>query len=345
VGLSLLGLAGFLCVYARARGSGRTITQAQVDRLRRLPPAAVAEFYRTFTSSMENEVAEYPAYDQRKHDLRYQLVTEAALAHLSAGDTLLDVGCASGIVLDRASDGLRLRRIGFDLSPFGLNQRLNRPDPPVLAVGSVEHLPLPDAAVDVVLFSEVIEHLVDAYVGYAEISRVLRPGGIVVLTTNNASEMPEVSPLVDPLTWIERIIGRRLPAVLSARILTWDEPISRDIDPLTPEGRTHVPHIHFAAAELRELAADAGLVTIASGSFEFPAPQSALAERLRRLTASHPQLGHVLSDALEGVAATVPGISGMGTHHLIVLRKVGDPLPRPRRPWWPAALAAEPVEP
>lgn len=342
--LALAGLAGFLRVYGRARASGRVVTQTHVDRMRRLPRAAVAEFYRTFSSSMENEVAEYPAYDQRKHELRYRVVTDAALARLSPGDTLLDVGCASGIVLDRAGDALPLRRIGLDLSPFGLQQRLHRPDPPELAVASVENLPLPDASVDTIVFSEVIEHLVDAYVGYAEISRVLKPGGIVVLTTNNASEMPEVSPLIDPLTWIERIIGRRLPGVLAGRILTWDEPIARDIDLLPPELPTHVPHVHFAAAELQQLGAEAGLETIAVGSFEFPAPQSVLAERLRQLTASRPWLGNTLADGLERVAATLPGISGLGTHHLMVLRKVGDALPQPRRRWWPAALVAEPVD-
>jgi SAM-dependent methyltransferase len=319
------------------------VTQTQVDRMKRLPRAAVAEFYRTFSSSMENEVAEYPAYDRRKHELRYRVVTEAAVAHLTPGATLLDVGCASGIVLDRAGSALPLRRIGLDLSPFGLHQRLARPDPPELAVASVESLPLPDASVDGVIFSEVIEHLVDAYVGYAEVSRVLKPGGIAVLTTNNASEMPEVSPLIDPLTWIEQAVGRTFPALLAARILTWDEPIPPDLDPLPPERPTHVPHIHFAAAELIELAGDAGLEPITVGSFEFPAPQSALAGWLRQLTESRPGVGNAVSDGLERAAAAIPGISGLGTHHLMVLRKIADPLPQPRRPWWPATLVEDPA--
>jgi SAM-dependent methyltransferase len=47
--------------------------------------------------------------------------------------------------------------------------------------------PYPDASFDVVVFSELIEHLgVNPVRALAEIHRVLRPGGIVVVTTPNA---------------------------------------------------------------------------------------------------------------------------------------------------------------
>ena len=48
-------------------------------------------------------------------------------------------------------------------------------------------LPFPDASVDFVIFTEVIEHLYNPAHALKEIARVLRPGGRLYLTTNNVS--------------------------------------------------------------------------------------------------------------------------------------------------------------
>ena len=52
-------------------------------------------------------------------------------------------------------------------------------------VGSVLDLPFPDASFDVVLCTEVIEHTTDPRHAVAELGRVLRPAGILVLTVPN----------------------------------------------------------------------------------------------------------------------------------------------------------------
>jgi len=48
--------------------------------------------------------------------------------------------------------------------------------------GDLLHLPFPDASVDRVMASEVLEHIPDDVTAMAEIARVLRPGGRVAVT-------------------------------------------------------------------------------------------------------------------------------------------------------------------
>ncbi len=64
---------------------------------------------------------------------------------------------------------------------------------------NIEEDPFPydDASFDVVLFCEIIEHLLkDPFSVLKEIKRVLKPGGILILTTPNASRLENVAKIV-----------------------------------------------------------------------------------------------------------------------------------------------------
>jgi ubiquinone/menaquinone biosynthesis C-methylase UbiE len=56
--------------------------------------------------------------------------------------------------------------------------------------GDITHLPLADSSVDLVIASEVIEHLPNPSEAFSEIARVLAPGGYVVLTVPVESQSP-----------------------------------------------------------------------------------------------------------------------------------------------------------
>ena len=342
--LGWLALSGWAVAYSRDRAEGLRDTEEHRARMRRLRVDVMTRFYIECIGSMEEEIGSWSEYDQRKHALRYDILARAVIRHAPRGGTVVDVGCASALVLDRVRPVLDTRGVGFDLSPYGVRQRGRRADPPVLAQAVVEHVPLRDATADVVVFSEVIEHLLDAYAGLREVSRITRPGGVMVLTTNNASETPTRSPLHDPLLWAERLLARRHPGVLSFRNITWPYPINESVDPLPREAPTHVPHLHFSVRELCELAEDAGFELVEPpSSFEFPVPQAASARRLRELTGRSPRLGNAVADAVERLATALPGVRQMGTHHLLVFRKVAEARALPRRPWWPTLLPADPA--
>ena len=98
---------------------------------------------------------------------------------------ILDVGCGDGSALAvAATQNPEHRFAGVDWSADALRQATARGLSGVR--GSVNpRLPVADGAADVVIMSELIEHLVDPDGAVAEARRVLRPGGSLLLSTPN----------------------------------------------------------------------------------------------------------------------------------------------------------------
>src|ERR1700734_3694756 len=101
-----------------------------------------------------------------------------------AGRTLLDLGCGSGYWLSGYADEAA-EVIGVEPDPQLLPLAADR-DPRVRVLpGSAEHIPLADQSVDVVhaRFAYFFPPGCDA--GLAEVMRVLRPGGTLVVVGND----------------------------------------------------------------------------------------------------------------------------------------------------------------
>lgn len=99
--------------------------------------------------------------------------------------TVLDVGCGDGSAAATAAGVLSAHRmIGVDWSQDAL-RRASRHLTAVRGELTDPGLPFADGIADAVLFSEVIEHLVDPDSALDELRRVLRPGGHLLLSTPN----------------------------------------------------------------------------------------------------------------------------------------------------------------
>ena len=98
---------------------------------------------------------------------------------------VLDMGCGDGYLAARAARSPRAQLVAVDLSYEALVVSRRRG----LLVGqaSVDDggLPFRAGAFDVVMMSEVIEHLVDPDLALEEAWRVLTPGGTLLLSTPN----------------------------------------------------------------------------------------------------------------------------------------------------------------
>jgi SAM-dependent methyltransferase len=114
-----------------------------------------------------------PTYAVRAPLARW-LRAEAAAAHAGLGRyRLLDVGCGEKPYAPIFA-GYASEHVGVDAVE----------SPHADLVGAVEALPVADGAFDVVLCSQVLEHVDDPAQAVRELSRALRPGGRLLLTTH-----------------------------------------------------------------------------------------------------------------------------------------------------------------
>ena len=92
---------------------------------------------------------------------------------------LLDLGCGTGLFLERR--GADAVAFGLDFSREALSFCRSRKIESVL-LGDAAHLPIKDAAFDVVTAFDLIEHVPNDRALIREIWRILRPGGYLLAT-------------------------------------------------------------------------------------------------------------------------------------------------------------------
>jgi len=108
------------------------------------------------------------------------------LRGLAGPAVIVDVGCGDGSALAVAASRNPAHRFaGIDWSAGALRRAQALGLTVVCADVSGPGLPVADGVADVVIMSELIEHLVDPDGAVAEVRRVLRPGGSLLLSTPN----------------------------------------------------------------------------------------------------------------------------------------------------------------
>jgi SAM-dependent methyltransferase len=160
----------------RCSGCGHLVSQCNEGR------------YRQSLTEFDNPQGTLPGPDSFS---RHQRRTERCLVKIARAlkkqpqeIRLLDVGCSTGAFIAVAC------RMGFSVEgvePAPLPARSAQDSGLQVHQGLLEEIAFPDKAFDTVTLFEVIEHVRDAVSLVRECRRILRPGGILVIGTGNAT--------------------------------------------------------------------------------------------------------------------------------------------------------------
>jgi ubiquinone/menaquinone biosynthesis C-methylase UbiE len=202
-----------------------------------------AEFWRDLYDRADAVGAIY----RRREEIAIEAIGRTA--RVAGPVRVLDLGCGAGRVsVVLASRGMRVHAVDSVLAMLALTRdaSLDLPDDrrPVLTRADASQLPFADDAFDVVVSLGLLPWVDSPHRVVGEMDRVLRPGGIIVASWDNARRL---SDLIDPL---------HLAPVRHAagRIASSTRRVRGGRTPPAPRARRDSPE------QVRRMLADAGLV-------------------------------------------------------------------------------------
>jgi len=225
--------------------------------------------------------------------------------HFQKNFLVLDAGCRDGTTLSPALKN-GLASIGLDINRSDCSHYKKRYKRPCVQ-GNIEAMPFKNEALDAVILVEVIEHLFNPLQGIEEITRILKPGGRLVLSTDNRNRIGLMD-LFNPLIVIERLVGLRFRNVLPPRNIFW-------------EYGDHVKFYHtsFSKTELVELLRGFGLVVRSCRSYFFLPGLHEVVGKIWPETTAEDYMR--LTYPIEAYLSKLPLIRWLGGHWLLLVQK------------------------
>jgi SAM-dependent methyltransferase len=125
-------------------------------------------------------------YRQFKSECDRSIILNAL--QLKDGERVLEVGCGYGFISEALLASAKIRWVGLDRSESMVRKLRNSLAKlePTAFIGDAYHLPFAADSFDKVLCTGVLMHLSDEFEALKEMARVLRPGGVLLCSMNNA---------------------------------------------------------------------------------------------------------------------------------------------------------------
>lgn len=151
---------------------------------------------------------------QRKAETM-RLVLGEALGERLAQSDVLNLGCSTGIIDEHMATYVR-SIVGADIDEPAIRTAQGRglPSNVSFIVADAMALALPDESFDIVICSQVYEHVPDSDRLMAEIRRVLRPGGVCYFAATNRWSLIEQHYKLPFLSWLPRPMANQYVRLL-----------------------------------------------------------------------------------------------------------------------------------
>ncbi len=225
-----------------------------------------------------------PSYEVARHDGYHRLVDELELELITrygAGRDIFEAGCGTGLLL-REGAAVARSAVGLDLSRGMLSTARTRGLKVVQ--GSLTAVPLPDASFDLVYSMKVLAHVPPIREAVAELTRLCRPGGHLLLEFYNP--------------WSLRYLAKRLAGPGAIAAGTDESHVYTRFDTLA-RARSYLPDdLEYVGVR------GVRVVTPASTVYKIPA------------------LGNLFAQA-ERLACDLPGLRNLGGFLIVIARKRG----------------------
>jgi 2-polyprenyl-3-methyl-5-hydroxy-6-metoxy-1,4-benzoquinol methylase len=122
-----------------------------------------------------------------KPEKRDHVQVKLLLDHIKPSDTCVEFGCGGGVVLEAVAEKTK-RAVGMDIASLGLRKavaRFNDRKNTLCLQADAACAPVKSECADVVYSLEVLEHVWNPEAVISEMVRVLRPGGLLFISTPN----------------------------------------------------------------------------------------------------------------------------------------------------------------
>jgi len=130
--------------------------------------------------------------------------------YINNDSVVLDAGCGSGgIISEFKSIPKSIAGIDINKELLTENQIVNKK-----IIADLEHIPLDNNSVDIVISEFVLEHLRKPTIVLREISRVLKPEGMFIFITPN---------IINPIIALSKILPHAFHSLLRSRLLKKEE--------------------------------------------------------------------------------------------------------------------------
>ena len=141
----------------------------------------MTDYKRLSKDTFDREAADFDGPERAGHIRTLYPQLRPILAELSFASAL-DLGCGTGELLARLSEWGQIQLAGLDISPNMIAAARQKLGPePDLQIGDAESLPWDSASFDLVLCTNSFHHYPDPGKALAEIKRVLKNNGHLVL--------------------------------------------------------------------------------------------------------------------------------------------------------------------